>query len=201
MLESFADTLRTLRTERNISQQQLADMLFVDRSTIAGWETGRRVPDVATLKQIADIFGIELTQLIGDDCVTAAPPQIILIDDDRIILNGCARMISEVLPDATVSTFTKSSEASSFAKSNKISLALVDIELGANNKGGLDLCRELIKINPDTNVIFLTAYPDYALKAWDTGACGFLLKPLDKEDLKKALKNLRKPLPSCGLSK
>ena len=45
MKDSFADTLKQFRTEKNLSQQQLADMLFVERSTIANWETGRRIPD------------------------------------------------------------------------------------------------------------------------------------------------------------
>ena len=45
MKDSFADTLKQFRTEKNLSQQQLADMLFVERTTIANWETGRRIPD------------------------------------------------------------------------------------------------------------------------------------------------------------
>ena len=195
MLGNFAETLRILRTENNISQQQLADRLFVDRSTVAGWETGRRVPDVPTLKLIAEIFNVEISQLIGDESIVSAKPKVILVDDDRIILNGCTKTIREVLPNADISEFTRSSEAISFAKKNSITLALVDIELGSNDRGGLELCKELLKINSDTNVIFLTAFPDYALKAWDTGACGFLLKPLNKDDLKKSFKNLRHPLP------
>ena len=195
MLGNFAETLRSLRTENNISQQLLADKLFVDRSTVAGWETGRRVPDIPTLKLIAELFNVEFSQLISDESIETSAPNVMLVDDDRIILNGCTKTISDVLPNAILSSFTRSSEAISFAKENSIALALLDIELGSNDRGGLDLCKELLKINPDTNVIFLTAYPDYALKAWDTGACGFLLKPLNKNDLKRAFTNLRKPLP------
>ena len=195
MLGNFSETLRSLRTENNISQQQLADKLFVDRSTVAGWETGRRVPDIPTLKLIAELFNIEFSQLISDESIETSAPNVMLVDDDRIILNGCTKTISDVLPNAILSSFTRSSEAISFAKENSIALALLDIELGSNDRGGLDLCKELLKINPDTNVIFLTAYPDYALKAWDTGACGFLLKPLNKNDLKKSFTNLRHPLP------
>lgn len=195
MLGNFAETLRNLRTEKNISQQQLADKLFVDRSTVAGWETGRRVPDIPTLKLIAELFNVEFSQLISDESIETSAPNVMLVDDDRIILNGCTKTISDVLPNAILSSFTRSSEAISFAKENSIALALLDIELGSNDRGGLDLCKELLKINPDTNVIFLTAYPDYALKAWDTGACGFLLKPLNKNDLKKSFTNLRHPLP------
>ena len=45
MSKVFGETLRQLRTKKGYSQQQLSEKLFVDRSSIANWETGRRVPD------------------------------------------------------------------------------------------------------------------------------------------------------------
>ncbi|MBR5718625.1 MAG: response regulator, partial [Clostridia bacterium] len=65
----------------------------------------------------------------------------------------------------------------------------LDIEMGSVS--GLDVCRELLKINPHTNVVYLTAYREYSFDAWDTGACGFMLKPIKPEDVKKQLKKLR----------
>ena len=79
---------------------------------------------------------------------------------------------------------------------NQIALAVLDIELGTAS--GLDLCRELLKINPRTNVVFLTAYADYSLDAWKTKASGFLLKPLTLEDVKEQLKMLRYPFSMGG---
>ncbi|MBQ9694854.1 MAG: hypothetical protein IJV58_00310, partial [Oscillospiraceae bacterium] len=58
---------------------------------------------------------------------------------------------------------------------------------------GLDLCRALLEINPCTRVVYLTAYPDYSLDAWDTGACGFMVKPLTPESVRGQLKMLRFP--------
>lgn len=72
----------------------------------------------------------------------------------------------------------------------------MDIELGTAS--GLDLCRTLLEINPHTNVVFLTAYADYSLDAWATGACGFLMKPLTLEGVREQLKRLRYPLSSGG---
>ena len=57
-----------------------------------------------------------------------------------------------------------------------------------------DLCRELLIINPQMNIIFLTAHTDYSIDAWNTGACGFLLKPIGPENIKKQLKFLRYPI-------
>lgn len=80
------------------------------------------------------------------------------------------------LPDAAIMGFNKPYEAIEYAKAYRISLAILDIELGTAS--GLDLCRALLEINPGTKVVYLTAFPDYALSAWDTGALGFMVKPL-----------------------
>ena len=96
------------------------------------------------------------------------------------------------MPNATVAGFQWPQEAIDYAKANRIDLAMLDIEMGTAS--GLDLCRTLLDINPCTNVVYLTAYPDYALDAWDTGACGFMVKPLTPESVRKQLKMLHFPL-------
>ena len=67
MKDSFADTLKQFRTEKNLSQQQLADMLFVERTTIANWETGRRIPDAVLLLRISKMFRYGHQHFIGND--------------------------------------------------------------------------------------------------------------------------------------
>ena len=64
MKETFAGTLKKLRKEKNLSQQQLADMLFVERSSIANWETGRRLPDAVLLIRIAGCLNIDVNFLL-----------------------------------------------------------------------------------------------------------------------------------------
>ncbi len=87
-------------------------------------------------------------------------------------------------------------EAIEFARTNPVGLAVLDIELGTSS--GLDLCKTLLDINPRTNVVFLTAYPDYSLDAWETQACGFMLKPITTKSLKEQLKKLRYPILTGG---
>ena len=82
-------------------------------------------------------------------------------------------------------------EAIDYAKANRVALAFLDIELGKTN--GLELCRALLDINPRTNVVYLTAYSGYSLEAWDTGASGFMLKPITPEGVQAQLRNLRYP--------
>ena len=59
---------------------------------------------------------------------------------------------------------------------------------------GIDLCRELLRIRPRTNVIYLTSYSEYALEAWKSGASGYLLKPLDVDEVRHELSQLRYPV-------
>ena len=101
------------------------------------------------------------------------------------------------MPEATITGFTRPSEAIEYAKVNRIALAFLDIELGKTN--GFDLCRKLLEINPRTNVIYLTAYIEYSFDAWSTGASGFLLKPITPENVRLQLKNLRYPFSLGGL--
>lgn len=64
-MEEFAKKIRKLRMSRNMSQKDLADLLNVDRTTVAEWETKDRMPDVFLLIRMADIFDTTLDELVG----------------------------------------------------------------------------------------------------------------------------------------
>ena len=191
MSSVFGDILRKLRKDKGYSQQQLADLLFVDRTSVTNWETGRRVPDAILISRISDLLGVDTATLLG---ITEHPdekPNIIIVDDERLILQGGLRVLQEVLTDANIVGFNKASEAIAYAKSNQIFLAFLDIEMGRTN--GLDVCRELLSINPRTNVVFLTAHTEYSFDAWETGASGFARKPLTPEEIEAQITRLRYP--------
>lgn len=60
----FPTILKELRELKDLDQQDLADYLHVSRSTIAGYETGRREPDYDKLLQIADFFEVSVDYLL-----------------------------------------------------------------------------------------------------------------------------------------
>ena len=117
---------------------------------------------------------------------------VIMVNDEKIVLKGGMNVICKLLPNASVTGFTSPKEALTFAKSSRIHLAFLDIEMG--NFSGLDLCHELLKLNPRINIIYLTAYADYSLEAWNTGACGYLVKPISAEQIRNQLSRLRFPI-------
>ena len=194
----FAETLRKLRMEKGLSQSQLGKLLFVNHSTVARWESGSRLPDAAMIPRLAACLGVDANTLFNIAAKSDEAPNIILVDDSRVILTEGLSVLEEVMPNATVTGFIWPQEAIDYAKTNRVALAILDIELGSAS--GLDLCRTLLEINPRTNIVFLTAYADYSLDAWGTEACGFMLKPLTADSIRKQLKKLRYPLAAGGSS-
>lgn len=193
MTVSFAERLRQFRTEKGYSQQQLAGKMLVDRSSIARWESGARSPDILLMPRLAECLGVDVSDLLADDSGSHVIPRVIIVDDEKPNLAGGLRVLSETLPGAEITGFFRPSEALMFAKNNPVSLALLDIELGRSN--GFDLCEKLIAIHPETNVVYLTAWPEHALEAWKTNASGFLVKPLMPDDVLKIMPKLKHPLP------
>lgn len=63
----FSEKLQKLRTQRNLTQEQLANQLFVSRTAISKWETGRGTPNLDSLQAIAKLFGVSLEELLSTE--------------------------------------------------------------------------------------------------------------------------------------
>ena len=194
----LAETLKKMRKEKGFTQLQLATQLFVNPSTVARWENGSRLPDASMITRLAKVLSVDVGILLSTAAKSSEAPEIIIVDDDNAILIDSLLVLEEVVPYATVAGFSRPQEAIEYAKVNRIDLAILDIELGTAS--GLDLCNALLEINPCTNVFYLTAYPDYALNAWDTDAIGFMVKPMTPEGVYRQLKKLRYPFSMGGYS-
>lgn len=193
---TFGEALSAARRQKGMSQQQLADSLPVNRSSVANWEADRRLPDATLIAKISKILNVELSELLDAATGNTANPVVIIVDDNNIVLNGSVSIIKKALPSATVVGFSKPAQAVAYARESHVSLAFLDIELGSTS--GLNLCNTILEIDPHTNVVFLTAYPEYSFDAWDTGACGFVVKPITIEGVQAQLKKMRHPFPTGG---
>lgn len=65
----FSDKLKKLRKENNITQEQLAEKLYVTRSAISKWETDNGYPAIDSLKMLSNVFDISIDELISDEDV------------------------------------------------------------------------------------------------------------------------------------
>ena len=59
--------LKTLRKEKNMTQEQLAEHLGVSNRTVSRWETGSNMPDISLLTEIAEFFDVSVPELINGE--------------------------------------------------------------------------------------------------------------------------------------
>ena len=69
----FSEKLQYLRKQKGLTQEQLAEKVYVSRTAVSKWESGRGYPNLETLKAIAKFFNISLDDLLaGDELLEAA---------------------------------------------------------------------------------------------------------------------------------
>ena len=67
IMAEFGENLKRVREEKGITQQTLADQLYVTRQTVSRWEGGSRYPDLMTAKKMAQYLEVSLDDLLSDD--------------------------------------------------------------------------------------------------------------------------------------
>ena len=134
--------IRECRKNKNLTQKQLADKLYVEPKTVSKWETGKGLPDVSIMKNLCSELGISLSELfIGEHIkkeVNELMPQKMLLNEfekERIrnkknligeILIGCA-FIAVVI---TLILFVGFVPIAAYLKIILISLAFIFIVVG-----------------------------------------------------------------------
>ena len=69
----FNEKLQELRKSRGLTQEELAEALFVSRTAISKWESGRGYPNLDSLKEISKYFSITIDELLsGDKLISSA---------------------------------------------------------------------------------------------------------------------------------
>lgn len=73
-MSDFAATMKKLRIERGMTQDQLARMLKISRSAVGMYEAGKREPDFETCEAIADTFNVDMDYLMGRSNIERKSP-------------------------------------------------------------------------------------------------------------------------------
>ena len=105
----------------------------------------------------------------------------ICVDDERILVEELAAMCMELPEIDEVKSFTWASDALAWLENSPADLALLDIDMPEMN--GIQLAAKIKNRWPETAIIFITGYSQYAVDAFAVRAVGYLMKPVSKEAL------------------
>ena len=108
---------------------------------------------------------------------------ILCVDDEPAVLGLVVSMCKQLPQAPSVTGFTRSDEALEWIGAHHADIALLDINMPGKN--GIALAQAINEASPDTAIIFLTGYAEYAVDAFELHASGYVLKPVNRERLER----------------
>ena len=119
--------------------------------------------------------------------------RILLVDDEELQLLRLTEAVKKALPaDNVFLSYANPVLAWEENKETPVDIAFLDIDMPVIN--GILLAKKLKTVNPQVNVIFVTAYNEYALDAYKLHASGYVTKPVNLEKIQEELDGLRYPV-------
>ena len=119
--------------------------------------------------------------------------RVLLVEDEELQLTRLESEARKVFPNETeFLMYLKPIDALNDETLATIDIAFLDIEMPGIN--GIRLAKSLKKANPRVNIIFVTAYDNYAIEAYRIHASGYLSKPVKSEKIKEEIDALRNPV-------
>lgn len=111
--------------------------------------------------------------------------KVLVVDDESLARQRLIKMFDSIDGFEVIDEAANGSQAIEKIEMQKPDVALLDIRMPGVD--GLEVAKMIAEKGLQTHVIFTTAYDEYALDAFDVSAQGYLLKPVNKEKLEKAL--------------
>jgi len=121
-----------------------------------------------------------------------APLRAYLVDDEPLAIERLRRLLASFPGVQIVGAAIDPAAALHFLESETVDVLLLDIQMPGMN--GFEL---LSRLSEQPCVIFTTAYDEYALRAFQVNSIDYLLKPVDAEQLERALKKLNRLRPAA----
>ncbi len=116
--------------------------------------------------------------------------RVVLVDDEELGLMRLENSVKNVLPKETeIFCYTNPLKALEDNSDKTVDIAFLDIEMPILN--GIMLAKKFKALNPKINIIFVTAYEEYALDAYKMHASGYVTKPVNEEKIKEEIDGLR----------
>lgn len=110
----------------------------------------------------------------------------VIVDDERLARKELSKLLEEFPEIEIIGECTNGKEAIEFINDKKPDLVFMDIEMPELN--GFDVVEQ---IDRTPAIVFVTAYNDYAIKAFEVNASDYLVKPVDPSRLKETIEKIK----------
>lgn len=107
--------------------------------------------------------------------------RVIIVDDEPAAIGKLEKMLKETGAVEICGTFVDPAAALDYIRDNQADIAFLDIEMPRIS--GIELADRMIDLQSRINIVFVTAYSEYAVEAFRCHAMDYLLKPVEKERL------------------
>lgn len=127
--------------------------------------------------------------------------RVMIVEDEEPILDLMRRWVEQHPMLEVAGTFASAAKALAAFAELQPDAAFLDIEMP--RMGGIELAEKLIALDDSLQIVFTTAYPEYALEAFRVSAVDYLLKPVEPEDVERVVARLvrnqsRRIAPALG---
>ncbi|WP_438431419.1 response regulator [Gorillibacterium sp. sgz500922] len=116
--------------------------------------------------------------------------RIIIVDDEAPLLRELAELLSRYPDFELAGCYTNPLQALEELEATRPAVAFLDIEM--RTLDGIELAERMLATHPEMDVLFVTAYNQYAVTAFEINAIDYILKPVRPERLDKAVARIRR---------
>ena len=109
------------------------------------------------------------------------------VDDERLALADLTNALERACPEGAISAFTSPAAALEAVRDGRVVPEVAFLDIQMRGWTGLQLAAELRKLLPELEVVFVTAFPQYALDSYALHARGYLLKPVTEQAVREEL--------------
>ena len=157
---TLAEKLLALRTEKGLSQEDLAEQMGVSRQSVSKWETGQSVPDLDRIIKLADLFGVTVDELVREGERPQPPePKVIYVERERKPERTTAQIIGIVFECAGVGMIAVGFIGLGLLFLIGLALVILGLPLLLAKKhpflitGWLVVAESLLVLSPNTSVV------------------------------------------------
>lgn len=114
--------------------------------------------------------------------------KVILIDDEKLAIDSLVGILQRIGKVQIIGTYTNPIEALNNLQGGEVDAVFLDNEMGQYN--GIQIAKEIKRKYPQIHIVFVTAYREFAIEAFEVRAVDYLLKPVTETRIRETLARL-----------